>query len=126
MSKGQLQLAKFLPALIFVLVPTISIMAGWLVGTNLGRSNPEIWVDTNLFPFATDASSQAAGEGGVSGGLWGLVIGSFLGFGGFGLATAWIWQRKYTNMELRRSLLLVLGWMFVPVIILLFVLVLPF
>ena len=124
--KGKFQSVRFLSALIFTFASTICIMAGWYIGTNLGRFNPELWVDTNFMPFVTDASSQAAGQGGVSGGLWGLVIGSFLGFGGLGLVTAWTWRRKYPNIELRHSLLLVLGWMFVPVVILVLVLWSPF
>lgn len=133
MSKSKLRLVRFLPALIFVLVPTISIMTGWSIGTNMGSTNVENQIDPltqelvqkGLLPTDTIAS-QAAGQGGVSGGLWGLVLGSFLSFGGFGFVIAWAWRGKYPNMQLRQSLLLVLGWMFVPVIILLLVLVLPF
>ncbi len=133
MSKSKLRLVRFLPALIFALVPTISIMTGWSMGTTMGGANPENQIDPltqeivkqGLLPADT-ISSQAAGQGGVSGGLWGLVLGSFLSFGGFGFVIAWAWRRKYPNLQLSQSLLLVLGWMFVPVIILLLVVLLPF
>lgn len=133
MNKNRFKLARFLPSLIFVLVATSSIMTGWLIGTNMGRSNPknqndpltQDLVKQGLLPAET-ATSQAAGQGGVSGGLWGLVLGAFLSFGGFGLVTAWEWRKKYSKMELRHSLLLVLGWMFIPVTIFLLVLMLRF
>ena len=133
MSKSKLRLVRFLPALIFALVPTITIMTGWSIGTNMGGANPENQIDPltqdlvkqGLLPADTIAS-QAAGQGGVSGGLWGLVLGSFVSFGGFGFVIAWAWRRTYPNMQLGQSLLLVLGWMFVPAIIFLFVLVLLF
>ena len=113
MNKDQLRLAKFLPGIIFVLVPTTSILIGWLIGINFGRFNPEFWHDGYFRP----SPSQAIVLGGIAGGLWGLTFGSFLSFGSFGLITSWAWRKKYPDMKPGHSLLLVLGWMFAPIVI---------
>jgi len=119
MNKNQLQLAKYLPAINFILVPTISILIGWLIGISFGRTNPEIWHNGNYRP----SPSQAKVLGGIAGGLWGLTIGSFLSFGGFGLITSWVWGKKYPDMKSGQTLLLVLGWMFAPAVICLFTMI---
>ena len=113
MNKNQLRLAKSLPAIIFVLVPTICILVGWLVGISFGHYNPEFWHDGYFRP----SPSQAVVLGGIAGGLWGLIFGSFLSFGGFGLIISWAWRKKYSDMAPGDMLLLVLGWMFAPIVI---------
>ncbi len=119
MNKGQMKIMKFLPAIIFALVAATCIMTGWLIGTSLGGSFPEIWFDSSSAPeWFEPSTARATGEGGVRGGLLGLIIGSFFSFGSFGLMTAWVWRKKYPNMSRKHSLLLVLGWMFIPVVIL--------
>ena len=113
MKKNQLKSAKYLPAIIFILVPAITILIGWLIGISFGRSNPEFWHDGYFRP----SPSQAIVLGGIAGGLWGLAIGSFLGFGSFGLITSWVWRKEYADIKPRHTLLLVLGWMFAPTVI---------
>jgi hypothetical protein len=119
MTKNKFQAIRFLPGLIFTLVSTICIMAGWQIGTNLGRSNPQIdpiaqgLIEQGL--LASDSpTSQSAGQGGVSGGLLGLILGCFFSFGSFGWFTAQVWKRKYLQMKVKHSQMLVFGWMFFP------------
>ena len=113
MNKKQFQFEKYLPAIIFVLVPTICILIGWFIGISFGRSNPEYWHEGYFRP----SPSQAVVLGGISGGLWGLIFGSFLSFGGFGLIISWIWRKKYAEMKLGYWLLVVASWMFAPLVL---------
>jgi hypothetical protein len=93
MSKNQLLFEKFLPVLIFFLVSFVCIMAGWRIGTGVR------WVSYNAV---------------IRGVLLGLMLGSFLGFGSFGIATGWIWRKRYPNLRFKHFLLLTLGWMVIP------------
>lgn len=120
MSENQLRLAKFLPAFIFVLVATTCVMAGWLVGTTVGRSFPDIWVDTSF--YTGDSSSVAAGQAGISGGLSGLILAGFLSFASFGLVIGLAWRRRYPNLKFKHWLYLLLGWMFIPISVIFFML----
>ena len=113
MKPNQMKLAKFLPAIIFVALPAICIWIGWQTGVNFGHSNPEYWHQGYYRP----SPSQALVLGGITGGLWGLVAGSFLSFAGFGVITSWLWRRKYASMQPKHWLVLVLAWMFAPMVI---------
>ena len=93
MSKNQLLFEKFLPVLIFFLVSFVCIMAGWRIGTGVR------WVSYNAV---------------IRGVLLGLMLGSFLSFGSFGIATGWIWRKRYPNLRFKHFLLLTLGWMVIP------------
>ena len=110
MSKNQLRLTKSLPAIIFILIPTICIFVGWLLGISFGHCNPELWHEGYYHP----SPSQAIVLGGIAGGLWGVLFGSFVSFGGFGLLVGWIWRKKYAKMNPGYMLLIVIGWLFAP------------
>ena len=110
MCKNQARLAKALPAILFMLIPAICILVGWLLGISFGRFNPEFWHDGYFRP----SPSQAIVLGGIVGGLWGMIFGSFFSFAGFGFNIAWTWRNKYAELRLGYSLLIVVGWLFAP------------
>jgi len=119
MAKNKFQVIRFVPGLIFTLVATICIMVGWHIGTVLGHSNPQNdpiaqgLINQGL--LASDSvTSQSAGQGGISGGVLGLILGCFFSFGSFGWFTAQVWKRKYLQMKVEHSQMLVFGWMFFP------------
>ena len=105
MNKKQLRFVKFLPAQFFILIGLVCIMAGWLMGS-LG------WFD---FHSLSDYAEEAR----VRGALWGLIFGDFLSFGSMGLVTAWIWRKRYPNLSRAHAVYLMLGWIVIPIIILL-------
>jgi len=100
MNTKQLRLAKWLSVLSFVIIAPTLVMAGWVIGSSLVHSKYE------------------AASLGVSAGLLGLILGSFLSFSSLGLITGWVWSQKYSNLRLKHWLLLVLGWMVIPAIFL--------
>ena len=107
MSKHQLRNIKFLPAQFFILIGTVCILAGWLMGA-LG------WFD---FQTHTDYAAEAV----MHGAFWGLVFGSFLSFCSMGLVTAWIWRKRYPNLSRAHAVYLILGWIVIPIFILFYV-----
>ena len=126
MDNIHLKFAKILSVLIFVVIVPAFVMAGWAIGTNLGYSKPEIWVNPEFsFISPSDPSLQAAGQGGLDGALLGLSWGSLLSYGGLGLITARAWRHQYTLLGNKHTMRLVLGWILFPIaffsLILLFV-----
>lgn len=93
------KLVKLLPALFFSLISLGAIMTGWQIGT---------------FTYSGDHIAK----GGIRGGLLGLIIGSFLSFGSFGIAIGWIWRQRYPTLGIQHFLILILGWMVIPIFIL--------
>jgi hypothetical protein len=99
--QGQGASTRYEPALIFVLISFVCILTGWQIGISGGSSSRIV-------------------EDGIRGVLLGLILGSFLSFSSFGLATGWIWQQRYPDLGFKHFLILTLGWMVIPISMFLF------